>query len=239
MTDKHVILDFSHKTRVFVAGDIHGEYQMLLDELAKQNFNESNDVLVLVGDLADRGPNSEAMIDFIDNPWVYRVLGNHDIAPRMYLDRQIDKVMANENFGGSWFTKLPREEIEQIAAKFEDAPVALTITTPGGRRIGVVHADCGRDWNHHVHQLHKVWVYDLSLWSRETIKRLMDMQAATKKDPPATFAEVANIDHVFHGHTPIAVPFTCGNRSWIDTGAVFGGTLTMWDVDAFLTSKGT
>jgi serine/threonine protein phosphatase 1 len=235
--DKHLTLDFSDKRRVLIAGDIHGEYTMLQDKLTQLAFDSTQDVLVLVGDLCDRGLQNEEMLDFIANQSIHRVLGNHDIAPRMYLNDEFSRQLIDENFGGGWFTKLPRENIEGIASLLENAPIALTVKTPGGRTIGVVHADCRRDWNQHITTLDEIWVYDLSLWSRETINGLMAMQASGQTLHPQA-ADISGIDHVFHGHTPLAMPFTCGNRSWIDTGACFGGDLTVWDIDAFLTHKG-
>lgn len=43
---------------VWVAGDIHGCYQSLMDELKRRHFNPYEDLLISVGDIIDRGPDS-------------------------------------------------------------------------------------------------------------------------------------------------------------------------------------
>jgi bis(5'-nucleosyl)-tetraphosphatase (symmetrical) len=65
----------------YVIGDIQGCYASLMELLAKINFNPSVDVIYLVGDLVNRGPESLKVLK-----WAYKhqdslitVLGNHDI----------------------------------------------------------------------------------------------------------------------------------------------------------------
>lgn len=64
----------------FVIGDIQGCYKQLMQLIKIIDFNPSNDVLYLVGDLVNRGPKSLEVMK-----WVYKnqnsvinVLGNHD-----------------------------------------------------------------------------------------------------------------------------------------------------------------
>jgi bis(5'-nucleosyl)-tetraphosphatase (symmetrical) len=64
----------------YAIGDIQGCYKQFMQLLDLINFNPSKDVLYLVGDLVNRGPQSLEVLK-----WVYRnqdsvinVLGNHD-----------------------------------------------------------------------------------------------------------------------------------------------------------------
>ena len=148
----HIVLDLSHKSKLFVVGDIHGEYSLLEEELNKVGFNPTQDALVLVGDLADRGPESIAALDWIKRPYVYRALGNHDIMPGLYLNNQETK-RTIDSYGGGWFTNLPNSEIKQIAEAFEDAPVCMTVITPNKFKVGIAHADCLSDWNEQIEAL--------------------------------------------------------------------------------------
>jgi serine/threonine protein phosphatase 1 len=43
---------------VWVVSDIHGCYQWLMDELKRRHFNPYEDLLISVGDVIDRGPDS-------------------------------------------------------------------------------------------------------------------------------------------------------------------------------------
>lgn len=236
----HIVLDLSHKSRLFAVGDIHGEYDLLEEELIQVNFDTNQDALILVGDLADRGPKSPDSIDWIKRPYVYRTLGNHDIMPGLYLNNQETK-RTIDSWGGGWFTNLPDSEIKQIAEAFEDAPVCMTVITPNKFKVGVAHADCLSDWDEQIEALsvtskRKTWVRDLTLWGRNTISTLMNLQKEGLPLDPS-IAHVKNVDHVFHGHTILGAPFTLSNRSWIDTGAYMGGCLTLIDIDKFLQER--
>lgn len=236
----HLHLDLSDRRRVLLVADIHGQYRLLEDALSRQDWDPGRDALVILGDLADRGADSEAALEWADRDGVYRVLGNHDIMPRMYLDREEDRDTL-VRWGCAWFVDLPEERIRGIAETFEAAPIALTVLTPGGYRIGVVHADCMSSWTRHVQLLsdpreigHQVCV-NLSLWSRGTILDILQSRTRRGCGPRDVACRVEGIDHVFHGHSPVDNPFAHDNRSWIDTHAYDpDGRLTVLDADAWL-----
>lgn len=74
-------LDFGDEP-VLIVGDIHGcmdEFTELMDQ-AETNF------VVHVGDLADRGPCTDDVLDFfMTHDWAYSVMGNHDHKLLRYL----------------------------------------------------------------------------------------------------------------------------------------------------------
>ena len=79
----------------YAIGDIQGCYTELCKLLDKINFNPSKDVLYLVGDLVNRGPESLKVLK-----WAYKnqdsiitVLGNHDI----YLLARYNKLVAQDH----------------------------------------------------------------------------------------------------------------------------------------------
>ncbi|MFT8209556.1 MAG: metallophosphoesterase [Symbiopectobacterium sp.] len=57
--------DYRH---VWVVGDLHGCYQQLKQQLVARNFDERCDLLIAVGDLIDRGPDSAACLALLDAP---------------------------------------------------------------------------------------------------------------------------------------------------------------------------
>lgn len=52
--------------RDFVVGDVHGHLQQLHMQLQEVTFDKSLDRLFFLGDLVDRGPDSEALLAMID-----------------------------------------------------------------------------------------------------------------------------------------------------------------------------
>lgn len=236
----HVHIDLSDRRRVLLVTDVHGQYHLLEEELSAQGWDPAQDTLIVIGDLADRGMDSEAALDWIRRDGVLRVLGNHDVMPRMLLAGELPRDTAIR-WGGAWFADLPHERLQEIVDLFGAAPVAMTVTTPGGYRIGIVHGDCGDDWEQHVRTLsspedpgHHACV-ELSLWSKRTAMNVLDSHARLGCGPERVWCMVDGIDHVFHGHTPVPEPFAHCNRSWIDTHAYApDGRLTVIDADAWL-----
>ena len=64
--------------RDFVVGDIHGMFGALEGLLAEVEFNEEHDRLFSVGDLVDRGPDSNRALEWLAKPWFFACRGNHE-----------------------------------------------------------------------------------------------------------------------------------------------------------------
>lgn len=70
--------------KYFVFSDIHGEFDALQNNLIKMGFDIDNDdhVLFSLGDLFDRGPASDLVLDFMLDMWgknrFIGIYGNHD-----------------------------------------------------------------------------------------------------------------------------------------------------------------
>lgn len=62
----------------YVIGDIHGMVEFVDALLDKVSFNPVVDRLFLVGDLADRGPESVESLRLLLRPYVYATMGNHE-----------------------------------------------------------------------------------------------------------------------------------------------------------------
>ncbi|WP_414041500.1 metallophosphoesterase [Acidithiobacillus sp. M4-SHS-6] len=74
--------------RDFVVGDLHGCKALLDAELVRQDFDVARDRLFSVGDLVDRGPDSEGCLDLLMEPWFHAVMGNHDAMLMAWLREQ-------------------------------------------------------------------------------------------------------------------------------------------------------
>lgn len=129
----------NHAGRDYVVGDIHGCFTLLENALRAINFNPDADRLFSVGDLIDRGPESERALEFLRKPWFHAILGNHE---RLMLeaDRGTDNLLNWLFNGGDWAMSIDEPTRTALKAAFADLPWALEVETPHGL-IGIVHAD--------------------------------------------------------------------------------------------------
>lgn len=97
----------NERGRDFAVGDVHGHFSRLQASLDQLGFDPGRDRLFSVGDLVDRGPESEAALEWLAQPWFHAVQGNHeDYAIRHVRTGQVD-VMNWRGYGGGWFLDLP------------------------------------------------------------------------------------------------------------------------------------
>lgn len=207
MTKFFKILDLSQAERVFVVGDIHGAYSKLEAALGEYNFNPvAGDHLVSVGDLVDRGPENERVLEFLAHDWFHAVRGNHE---QMLIDPK-HAYLSYQN-GGAWFFDLPEDKQKTIRAALDELPYLMEVLVPSGRRIGIAHASYpGQNWNDAKRFSQIKEDQTEIIWDRRRLKEVKLLGFGRT---------IENIDHVYYGHTPMSGPFHGGNQSWIDTGA--------------------
>lgn len=196
----------------YIVGDIHGCFTLLESELKNLNFDETIDRLISVGDLVDRGLESEKCLEWLSKDWFYSVLGNHELMAIMYYCNEYDYRSYCRN-GGEWFTKLSLDQQKEYVNAFNELPIVIEFTK-NDMKYGVVHAACHySDWNLLTeNSLTEFRLVDKCVWDRD----LINYQTI-----------IGNIDMVFHGHTPMQDHRIIGNRHYIDTGAVYDGKLTI------------
>ncbi|KAI3431836.1 hypothetical protein D9Q98_010588 [Chlorella vulgaris] len=75
--------------RVLIVGDIHGCHAELQALLAKCDYRPGEDVLLLVGDLVNKGPMSKQVLEFVRDggPLLFALRGNHDDAAQAAITR--------------------------------------------------------------------------------------------------------------------------------------------------------
>jgi serine/threonine protein phosphatase 1 len=210
--------------RDFVLGDIHGAYDLVIQGMRQVNFNRQKDRLLVVGDLIDRGPGSHRVLEFLQQPYVHAVRGNHD---HDFCQCSLDdlKILASVNWNGmGWIADVPDEKLLAIQAELDLLPVAMEVKTPRGT-VGLVHADvpAGMDWDSFLEALQcgDEKVLDTALYGRDRAK---------SRDESG----VPGIGRLYVGHTvQWRGPRTLGNVVILDTGGVFRelgknqGALTM------------
>jgi hypothetical protein len=67
-----------HANRLIIVGDVHGMKDALIDLLAKADFNEKHDHLILAGDMIAKGPDSAGVVDLAMKLGATGVRGNHE-----------------------------------------------------------------------------------------------------------------------------------------------------------------
>ena len=76
--------------RYFIIGDIHGCYAELQDLLAKAALT-SDDQIISIGDMVDRGLDSASVIEFFrDTPNADSIMGNHERKHVRWFDDQVE-----------------------------------------------------------------------------------------------------------------------------------------------------
>lgn len=125
-------------SRVILVGDVHGCYDELRALLDKCGYSRNNgDVVVLVGDLTNKGPKSAEVVRLAVDSGFHAVCGNHDLIALERWDewRRTGAVPPPEAHGDFEFvSSLRPEDVDYLAG------LPLTITLPDHEDTIVVHA---------------------------------------------------------------------------------------------------
>ena len=214
MTAASVVAHFScnRRGRDFVVGDIHGMFPHLRAILAEVRFDGGCDRLFSVGDLIDRGPESDRALEWLRQPWFHACRGNHEQMAIDSLDPEQFDLWMNWN-GGRWWLGVEPSQQEDFRRTFARMPLALEIETCTGT-VGVVHADIPLflGWDEFMNRLRDgdPDAVFCALWSRERL-------SAFRSGIPVT----GSVDRVYCGHTPVRGTVRSDNIYYIDTGAVY------------------
>ena len=207
--------ELNEKGNDYVVGDIHGCFDLLKKQLEEIGFDSSKDRLFGVGDLVDRGPDSEEALVWLEYPWFFSVLGNHE---QMVIERVEDgHTKLHIDNGGEWLNSVPMESQRDFVDAFKKLPIFIEIETKEGL-VGIVHGECPfKTWAEVSECMGKPlrnYMKEWCIWGRDRI---------SKKDT----SMVEGISKIFCGHTIVLQPEILGNVHYIDTGAFLGRDLTI------------
>lgn len=190
----------------FAVGDVHGCVTALKALIEKIERSRPSGTVVFLGDYVDRGPDSAGVIKILmDGPtkdgWKWVCLkGNHEDMMVGALDGSYDVEWWAGNGGDETLASCGGEVSEQ---HYEWAK-SLPLLHQDEHRI-FVHAGLDEGIPLDEQTEHAL------LWSRK---------------PPEYSGEYFG-KHLVHGHAPsLNNPKTVGNRTNVDSAAVFGGKLT-------------
>lgn len=191
---------------VWVVGDLHGCFSMLMVKLRHYRFDPWQDLLVSVGDVIDRGPDSLRCLLLLRKNWMVAVRGNHE---QMALDALTTGEQLLWQMNGESGLPIPHNRRRGMRLRrVSNYHWIVELRCQNGVHV-IAHADYPDDeyqWQKHV-DLQRV------LWDRS---RLMNRSGG-----------VGGADHFWFGHTPLRHRLDVDNLHYIDTGAVFGGELTL------------
>lgn len=216
-------IDGSVFKSVYVVGDLHGSYQLLMSQLTTIDFDFENDLLICTGDLIDKGKENLECISLIDKPWFKTVRGNHEeMCIKGLFDLKLRQL--HERNGGVWFYQLPSHHQYKIIKSFEDLPLVIELQLQE-KKIGVVHADIDiHEWgafkadivqgNYEIQGMNSA--YENALWGRGRIKNYSD-----------NYDVVENIDEIYLGHTIVREMTQIDNCYYLDVGSSFTNKLCL------------
>lgn len=190
--------------RDFAVGDVHGCFEALQTALDAIGFAPATDRLFCAGDLVDRGPGSHLVLDWLNKPWFFSVLGNHETMVREHALTLPHVRPGRLHPDHDWLLDLPEDELRCIAQRLQALPLAIEVETFGGP-VGLVHGDFpGDDWR----------AIDMPLTGDEIERCLW----STRRLGRQSSTLVRNVRALIHGHLTLALPQQHGNAFYIDTG---------------------
>ncbi len=204
--------------RTYAIGDVHG-CAAELEALIKTLKVDSDTLVVFLGDYVDRGVDSRGVIDIImalnKRCKVVALMGNHEAMFLDFLERPESigsglfmlnggsTTLANYAGPGGTFD-IPQEHLEFLKSLrlFHETETHFFV------HAGVPLKKNLRDLDPLIDRETFLWTRGPFLTTNECWEKI-----------------------IVHGHTPSEAPERLANRINVDTGCVFGGALTAYDVN--------
>ena len=196
-------------SRLIIVGDIHGclgEFNLLLE---KAKFNPERDVLLLLGDLVNKGYDSVGVVRRAIQLKAKCILGNHDVA---LLNHIMAPDMGNEN-----------DPLWQLAQGFPQDCIAYLKSLPYAFRVPqfnliIVHAGMNP----------KVPLEEQNVWELIHMRSIDEKTGQCWEDLKGTlWAQTwKGPEHVIFGHDARSGLQQCEYATGLDTGCCYGKYLT-------------
>lgn len=208
--------------RIFAIGDVHGCADKLSTLLERLPLDRKNDILVFLGDLIDRGPASNQVIETIcrlrgEGLAVVALLGNHEYLLREYQKSGDTALLPYLRSNGIEATLASYGSVTQRGLS------DLSFMPPAHREV--------------MDSLLPYWETEDYIFVHAGIMpgvSLADHDLPTLCEKRGEFltSEILVGKRVIFGHTPFATPLFTTTKIGIDTGAVYGNLLTAVELPA-------
>jgi serine/threonine protein phosphatase 1 len=208
--------------KTFVLGDIHGAYKALKQCLMDCGFDYSKDHLIVLGDVCDGYPQVHLCIDeLLKITHCDYIMGNHDVwALDWALKGEKDLIWTSQGGQGT-LNSYNNQRMPQAHSQFLQKAhwwfiLENKIFVHGGfnPQLPIQEQDA-QDF----------------VWNRDLIMMAKDMSLDNSQH------KFSNYEEIFVGHTPVqnlsktTLPQRFCNVWDLDTGAGWGGPLTIMDID--------
>lgn len=216
MNNLRKILTKNIEGRDFILGDLHGCYDQLQTLMKYVKFDKSVDRMISVGDIIDRGSKSMDCLSLIYEPWFHMVRGNHE---QMMIDYYYGTQYYANNIwdanGGSWRIEHDIPLMKVLALDLCNLPYVITIDGV----CNVVHAQLPVNRDGLINQS------DLDKWEYQDYE--LDMMIWNRQLAESWYSYEFDVLPTFAGHTVFEYVKEKSSHIFIDTGAVYGQSLTM------------
>lgn len=245
------VLSLEKTARVDVVGDVHGCWAELTQVLGQAGYtidDQRNDgrlrlshpegrILVLLGDLTDRGPASTTVLrlamDGREDGSVYTLMGNHDW--KLYRHLEGRPVKIGEALSGTLAHLASEDDAFSLRVRDFYRSVPHQIRVP-------------LSWDHAFHGAENLWLVHAAAKAHRqgkidshSFERSIYGYARDDLDDLGWLQRVdwasdyEGADPVIHGHVVHRSPTMKNRVLCIDTGCVFGNQLTLYrpDTDEF------
>ncbi|MDD5475039.1 MAG: metallophosphoesterase family protein [Syntrophales bacterium] len=201
--------------RIFAIGDIHGCFDMLEELLDMIPMDRRRDRLLFIGDYIDRGARSREVVDLIidlkrRNKKVTCLMGNHEEMLMNYIDR-------------------PDEDSRTIFFQNGGRATATSYGYRGGKGDEIINVP--QQHREFFKSLLPIYETEEYIFVHAGLRPKIEPSKQNRKDLLWIRNEFIHSSFDFgktvvFGHTPFSYPFLEDHKIGIDTGAVYGGSLT-------------
>jgi len=220
--------------RYLAIGDIHGYYSGLLQALDRANYDPLNDKLIQIGDLTDGFDSCVEVIEFfMTTEHKVMLRGNHDEYARQYFAEpsHINREYWEKLGGKSTIIEFERKGIVPGTEKFAQILQFLTeqqLTYLHDDRLLCVHAGLGSHQNVYSVDDDSLLYLDRSMW-----QNALYYNQFLPNDYEAIFIGHTALFKLNEKHpaSADASPVKRGNIWNLDTGAGWGGRVTVMDIE--------
>ncbi|XP_046552059.1 bis(5'-nucleosyl)-tetraphosphatase PrpE [asymmetrical]-like [Haliotis rubra] len=213
--------DVIRDRKVFVIGDVHGCYDELCELIDKAEQREPNILCVFVGDLINKGPKSKEVLELVQSMECYSVRGNHDDV----VLHEYYKSIGDPNYAmkekNKWIKDLPWTDFEYL----KDLPYTISIPSLNAT---IVHAGLIPGWGFEgqdfIAMTHMRNIEQFYTIFHGSCPILIPSESSNDGVPWASLWP--GPDHVYFGHDAVRGLQTYPYDTGLDTGCVYGKSLT-------------
>jgi serine/threonine protein phosphatase 1 len=209
--------------RIFVIGDIHGCLDKLEQLWDRIDPRPDKDQLVFLGDYIDRGEDSSGVLDYLlqlKETYLNTIflMGNHE---KMFIDflAGVDRALFIYNGGESTINSyIGRMENAWGSVRGISDDEALNLLVPEHHRT-------------FLQELHQYYETENYIMVHAGLRYGIPLEQQSLEDlvwirEEFIYSEEDFGKRVIFGHTPFVRPLVLENKIGIDTGAVYGNSLT-------------